>query len=114
MKETPFISDKILSANHIGRVANWVSGENVGPITVEMDMTNRCNSRCPGCAGGRENQESLSNPKSLIDQLVGMGTRGLIFSGGGEPLLDKRTTETINYAKDRWQVKKEREHENFL
>lgn len=102
MKETDvaqFASDKILSQQHIKRVADWANGDNVGPITVEIDMTNKCNSRCPGCAGGRTGNENLPNPVGLIDQLVSLGSEGLIFTGGGEPLADKRTPEMIEYAK---------------
>ena len=40
-----FSSDKILK--HIDRVNAWLKRENPRPITVELDMTNVCNHRCP-------------------------------------------------------------------
>ncbi len=43
-----FSSDKILK--HLDRVNAWLKGENPYPITVEMDVTNICNHRCPECS----------------------------------------------------------------
>lgn len=92
-----FSSNKILK--HLDRVLPWLKGENVYPITVEIDLTDRCNNKCPGCVGGRTGSEDLKNPFLIIDQLVEAGVKALTFTGGGEPMLHKQVLETVEYAK---------------
>src|SRR3989338_2106152 len=84
-----FSSDKILK--HLDRVNAWLRGENPPPITVELDMTNLCNHKCPECSGWyfqSRNHNSLPNDlaEDIIKQLAKAKIRGLIFTGGGEPL----------------------------
>lgn len=97
-----FSSDKILK--HLDRVSAWMDGKNPAPITVEMDMTNRCNHRCPECVAGyfqRTSVNSLSKEmaEDIIRQLADFKVRGLIFTGGGDPLCSKYTLETVELAK---------------
>ena len=100
-----FASDKILNKAHLGRVIKWVRGENVPPITVEIDMTNICPHRCPGCAGGMEQEAAcLPNPKRIVDEILSLGSKGITFTGGGEPLVDKRTPEIVEYAAQKLDV----------
>ena len=94
-----FSADKIINKEHIGRVARWVGGENVPPITVEIDMTDNCNHRCPGCTGGQEGVKALNQPDAIINQLAYFGCKGLIFTGGGEPLVSPKTPEMIAHAR---------------
>ncbi|MCX5693728.1 MAG: radical SAM protein [Candidatus Omnitrophica bacterium] len=84
-----FSSDKILK--HLDRVNSWLQGQNPPPITVELDMTNLCNHKCPECSGwyfqnrGKDHlHKDLA--QSIIRQLAQAKVRGLIFTGGGEPL----------------------------
>jgi radical SAM protein with 4Fe4S-binding SPASM domain len=99
-----FDSGKILNRANLPRVAEWVRGENTPPIVVEIDPTNRCAGKCPWCAGGRgeskeEKRADLPNLGDIIDQLVDFGCKAAIFTGGGEPLLNKETTSAIVKAK---------------
>ena len=48
-----FSADKILK--HLDRVNAWLQGHNQPPITVELDMTNFCNHKCPECSGWYSN-----------------------------------------------------------
>lgn len=91
-----FRSDKILS--HIDRVHDWLDGKNPPPITAELDLTNRCNNACPKCIGFRQPLVDLKEPKKIIKEVVKFGVRGLIFSGGGEPLLHPEFTDCVKYA----------------
>jgi len=96
-----FSSDKILK--HLDRVNSWLRGENPVPITVELDMTNLCNHRCPECSGWRfqnrdTNSLSIELAKDIIRQLAGAGVRGLIFTGGGEPLCHPYIKEAVKLA----------------
>ena len=99
-----FSSDKILK--HLDRVNEWLKGGNPYPITVELDMTNRCNHRCPQCVVNYfrvADNSSLSRDlaRSIILQLARNKIRGLIFTGGGEPLCNPYTLETVELAKSK-------------
>jgi len=96
-----FSSDKILK--HLDRVNAWLRGENHSPITVELDMSNICNHRCPECSGCYfQNRNSDLLPidlaNNIIKQLVEAEVRGLIFTGGGEPLCHPHIKEVVRLA----------------
>jgi MoaA/NifB/PqqE/SkfB family radical SAM enzyme len=99
-----FSSDKILK--HLDRVNEWLEGNNPSPITVELDMTNVCNHRCPECVVNyfRVNDKgflSLALARRIILELAKNGIRGLIFTGGGEPLCNAHTLEIVKLAKSK-------------
>lgn len=58
-------------------------------IVTELDLTNRCNNRCPGCCGVNGNNAELSQQQVelIIKSLADMDNQGVILSGGGEPLM---------------------------
>ncbi|MBU1147723.1 MAG: radical SAM protein [Candidatus Omnitrophica bacterium] len=98
-----FSSDKILK--HLDRVNEWLSGDNPPPITVELDMTNVCNHRCPECVSNYfQNTDKSSISRELafriIRQLAEAKVRGLIFTGGGEPLCNPDTVDAVKMAKE--------------
>lgn len=96
-----FHSSKIL--RHIDKVAglDGERPERVGPITVELHPSNVCNHRCPGCTfsipkRAKEQGEGEKFWKAkfdmdllpeLLEDMVELKVRGVILSGGGEPLL---------------------------
>jgi MoaA/NifB/PqqE/SkfB family radical SAM enzyme len=93
-----FSSDKILK--HLDRVNEWLIGRNPPPITVELDMTNLCNHRCPECSGWyfqNRNHDMLEYAlaEDIIRQLAKARVRGLIFTGGGEPLCHPHITDIV-------------------
>jgi len=97
-----FSSDKIL--RHLDLVHQWFIGNNPPPVTVELDMTNLCNHRCPECVASYfrsadNNSLNRSMARSIIRQLAANKVRGLIFTGGGEPLCNPYTLETIVLAR---------------
>lgn len=99
-----FSSDKILK--HLDRVDEWLKGGNPAPITVELDMTNRCNHSCPECVVNYfriADNSSLSEQtaKNIILQLAKNKIRGLIFTGGGEPLCNPYTLNIVELAKSK-------------
>lgn len=96
-----FSSDKILK--HLDRVNEWLKGANPPPITVELDMTNLCNHRCPECSGWYfqdRNPGFLSDDlaEKIVKQLAIAKVRGLIFTGGGEPLCHSHTAQVVKLA----------------
>lgn len=66
-------------------------------IVTELDLTNRCNNKCPGCCGVNGNGAELSKRQIdlIVDSLADMGNRGVILSGGGEPLISPYFAYTV-------------------
>jgi len=98
-----FSSDKILK--HLDRINAWLDGKNPYPITVELDMTNVCNHACPECVVNyfrKEDSNFLTKKfaSNVIKQLAKAQVRGLIFTGGGEPLCNSSTLDMVKLAKD--------------
>lgn len=58
-------------------------------VVAEIDLTNICNNDCPHCCGIRTNDAMLSTAQIdwIADGLRSMEARGVILSGGGEPLM---------------------------
>jgi MoaA/NifB/PqqE/SkfB family radical SAM enzyme len=93
-----FRSDKIVRHEALGR---WLDGGNPFPVTVEIDPSGACNSRCPRCAGGhRRDRLPTSRALDLLDELAAGGTRAVTFTGGGEPTLHPDLPEMIRRATD--------------
>jgi len=98
-----FRTDKIFQ--HCDRISEWFQGGNPYPITVEIDLTDKCNLACKHCAGSfydtkPKNELSLRQAVSIIGQLRECHVRGLIFTGGGEPTLNPALPDAIGYAKE--------------
>jgi len=96
-----FSADKILK--HLDKVAEWQRTGNTFPITIEFDLTNICNNKCPRCFGfyGKDSSTvGLESAKSVVKQVKDMGGRALTFTGGGEPTCNKYLAEVLQYAKD--------------
>jgi radical SAM protein with 4Fe4S-binding SPASM domain len=70
------------------------------PLSVQFDLTYRCNERCVHCYLDHEDHGELTTAevKSVLDQLASAGTLFLIFSGG-ELLLRKDLFEILGYAR---------------
>ncbi len=95
-----FSKDKILL--HGDRVREYLTkGVTKAPVTLEIDLTNKCNNKCPNCTGYNSDSVEMDAgfAKSVIVDAVGMGVRGLIFTGGGEPLLHPNLAELVGFSK---------------
>lgn len=77
------------------------------PFLAVWESTDRCNSRCRYCASWHSSpvpeSELLGTGEmiSLLDQLMQIGTFGLVITGGGEPLLRPDIGTVIREAKQR-------------
>lgn len=70
------------------------------PLAVRFQLTNRCTSRCYYCNIWKTPSRELSTSQvfSVLDQLAGLGTMVISFSGG-DVLLREDIGEIINYCK---------------
>lgn len=80
-------ASKILRHPHL--IAAYKRKTLASPITVEIDLTNHCPHKCPRCTGGASSRAYLTNAKviSIIDEIASYGTKAVVFTGGGEPLV---------------------------
>lgn len=71
-------------------------------IVTEFDLTNRCNNNCPLCVGVKENGSELTwdEIKMIVEGLRKMDNKGVIISGGGEPLLHPDFIRTLELIKN--------------
>jgi MoaA/NifB/PqqE/SkfB family radical SAM enzyme len=73
-------------------------------ISVELDLTNLCNNRCPRCTGIKDKNVSLTfvQVRKLVDELADVfNAKSIIISGGGEPLLNKDFVKMLYYIKSK-------------
>lgn len=78
----------------IRRLQKWRTGKPVGPITLELNPTNRCNLQCPSCWQREfeyETADALSTERiiSLVREAAKLGVKEIRIPGAGEPLLRK-------------------------
>lgn len=88
---------------HPERVAELKAGKRPFPVTIEIDLTNRCNHRCSFCFYA----EHISTDKSTIETEVALqllsdlkecGAKGVSFTGGGEPMIHKDFATILEHA----------------
>jgi MoaA/NifB/PqqE/SkfB family radical SAM enzyme len=80
-----------------------------GPLLVLVDLTGRCNLACPGCRYHSPQldpspvEEDIAPPlfERLCGELAALGTRRLILTGEGEPLLHPEWPRLLASARQR-------------
>jgi MoaA/NifB/PqqE/SkfB family radical SAM enzyme len=96
-------ADKLLA--HPEHLAGWARGETPAPLTIEWDLSNRCNLGCAGCHFGHthtrgplasrqkpswfESTGDLADPALVaraLREAAAAGVKAIVWSGGGEPL----------------------------
>ncbi|PAF45153.1 radical SAM protein [Helicobacter sp. 11S02596-1] len=70
-------------------------------VVAELDLTNKCNHRCPGCCGHNENNAELSKEQveAVVAGLKSLDCKGVILSGGGEPTISPHFQYAISLLK---------------
>ncbi|MDD5119813.1 MAG: radical SAM protein [Candidatus Omnitrophica bacterium] len=79
-----------------------------GPDLVQIDCTDKCNSRCLACwvhsplLNSKENKDFLDIEPSILKRFIReakkSGTREVCFSGGGEPFLYEHIWEILEFT----------------
>ena len=91
---------------HPEQIVKYKEGGRPFPITMEIDLTNNCNHKCTWCYDLDKHMQSASEfldthiLKERLREAYALGTRGLNFSGGGEPMLHRDFLEIIRFAKE--------------
>ncbi len=92
---------KLLSRNHWSNLRRYISEGGSVPAIVEFDPTTACNFSCPECIS-RDllNRSSIDADtiKRLFTELAALGTKGIVFIGGGEPLAHKDMPKPLEWA----------------
>lgn len=92
--------------NYSERLLEWKETGETLPITTGLDLTLKCSHKCPNCPFKNKRKvqyepfSKWDNIKIAIDNLNKCGVRGILFTGGGEPLENPYTTESIKLAKN--------------
>ena len=72
-----------------------------GLLSLELELSRACNLRCVYCYAESglpmDNELTLDEIFSVIDQAVELGARKIIILGGGEPTLYKDLFTVIDY-----------------
>ena len=88
---------------HPNRVADWLDGENIYPIYMEISPSGACNHRCVFCAlDFMEYQRRYLDTeilKARLKEMAGLGLKSVMYAGEGEPFLHKDMAEITRYGK---------------
>ena len=94
--------NKILQGTFRPSLQDFVNrGHLNGPIIAEIDPTSVCNFHCPECVDiGMLGKKEIDSDRllRLLTELQYSGVKGVIFIGGGEPLLHSGMPEPIVHA----------------
>jgi organic radical activating enzyme len=72
------------------------------PVSAEIIMTNFCNYNCDYCRYKRgKGYINYSNFKNAVMRLVKMGVKGLILTGGGEPVLNPDIDKALSWLDEK-------------
>ena len=86
---------------HFDRVRALAEGRDCYPVTVELDPVSFCNHSCSWCVDPRHSDCALDKSFvfRLLEELKGMGVKGIVFKGGGEPTLHSDFVEISEKAR---------------
>jgi len=94
-----FSNQKILF--HGDRLKEYIDTKRTNaPVTITIDLTNKCNNRCPHCISYLKDKDELDYDilKHLLYDCSIIGVRGIVITGGGEPLLYKKLIDALKYG----------------
>lgn len=89
---------------HVERVNEWLNGENIYPIYVEISPSGSCNHRCTFCAtdfmGYKARFLDTGILRNIIKEMGMGGVKSIMYAGEGEPLLHEDIGEIIVSTKN--------------
>ncbi|MBS3134029.1 radical SAM protein [Candidatus Woesearchaeota archaeon] len=82
---------------HMDKLEAIARGEDISPVTVELDLVSYCNHNCGWCVDPKHMNHSLERifVSQLLDELKELGIEGIVFKGGGEGTLHQSYAEIL-------------------
>jgi len=83
---------------HGDRLKEYIEdGRTSSPVTLTIDLTNRCNNKCPHCISYLKDNQDIDYETLLriFKDASGIGVKGIVITGGGEPLLYKKLNNVL-------------------
>jgi MoaA/NifB/PqqE/SkfB family radical SAM enzyme len=89
-------------ATHMDKLESIARGEDVYPVTVELDLVSYCNHNCGWCVDPKHMNHSLERSfvSELLEELKDLGIEGIVFKGGGEGTLHPDYTEILEETRE--------------
>ncbi len=89
---------------HLDRVQDWMKGERIAPLYIDMGITMSCNIDCKYCYYAvPENKSSDRIPIDALTRFLNdaaeIGVRAIGFLGDGEPTLHPQVYEAVEAGK---------------
>ncbi len=105
LRQREFNALKIL--HHVDRLRALAEGQDIAPVTLEIDPVAYCNHACGWCVDPLHLPVKMSEElfEALISELAGFRVQGLrvegiVFKGGGEPTLHPQFGHMVRRATD--------------
>ncbi len=88
-------------AAHIGKLEKLARGEEVFPVTLELDLVSYCNHNCGWCVDPRHMKHTLERGfvSELLGEIKSLGVEGIVFKGGGEGTLHPQYADILEETK---------------
>ncbi len=88
---------------HPRRVAEWLDGQSISPVYIEISPSGSCNHRCIFCATDfMEYRPRYLDTGVLLERLTELGSLGVksvMYAGEGEPLLHPDIATIVKHTK---------------
>lgn len=102
---------------HVDRLAAWRAGEHPAPVTLEVDLTNRCSHGCQSChfahthtrgpwAARRRaltvatgDMADAAVTRRWVAEAASAGVKAVVWTGGGEPTLHPEWLDLMRAAR---------------
>ena len=87
---------------HPERVSEWLKGDSIYPIYIEISPVNQCNHRCTFCSfnytGYRKKNLDTSTLKINLENMAKCGVKAIMYAGEGEPLIHPDIVDIIAFT----------------
>jgi len=96
----PEIASRYKVAYHFSKIRNYLSGIDIFPVSLELDLTAACNRNCPLCPSTKS-KSSYALDIRFVEKLLSIldgQTRGLLLTGG-EPTMAPTFSRTLQLAR---------------
>ncbi len=99
MRTQPLILDGHKLYWHTDRVARWLAGEHIAPITIDCSLTRACTYNCVYCYGKLQHNKGKSLSKDTIfrflDDCAHIGVKAVSFVSDGESTCSPHLYDAI-------------------